>query len=223
VWRSDGEAFGETAPTQTVPSGAYPVIVNLRNPGQYFDQETGLFYNRARYYNPQSGRYITSDPIGLGGGLNTYAYVRGNPLGGVDASGLCGSVDCNTVLPDGSTVGDVVRQLTAQLQANYDDALQAQIAGGGDPLSSVAAGFLAIAQPNGPIDFKKNFRGQASATTLGQAGNFAYYAIGTNFLPNAVLDAGASAYSIFTGRGAGIDNSANSVRNAALAAGGCPQ
>src|ERR1019366_7559023 len=50
----------------------------------------------------------------------------------------------------------------------------------------------------------------ASATTLGQAGNFAYCAIGTIFFPNAVLDAEASAYSILTGRGIGIENSANS-------------
>jgi RHS repeat-associated protein len=61
-------------------AGAYPVIINLRNPGQYFDQETGLFYNVARYYNSQSGRYISSGPIGFRGGFNTYAYVRGNPL-----------------------------------------------------------------------------------------------------------------------------------------------
>jgi len=85
VWRDDGEAFGETAPTQT---GAYPIIVNLRNPGQYFDQETGLFYNVARYYNPNTGRYITSDPIGLAGGVNTYSYVGGNPVSNVDPLGL---------------------------------------------------------------------------------------------------------------------------------------
>ncbi len=91
VWRWDGEAFGETAPTQAVPSGAYPVIVNLRNPGQYADQETGLFYNMARYYNPQAGRYISSDPTGLGGGLNTYAYADSSPLGVSDELGLSGN------------------------------------------------------------------------------------------------------------------------------------
>jgi RHS repeat-associated protein len=63
------------------------VLVNLRNPGQYFDQETGLLYNIARYYNPQAGRYISSDPIGLGGGLNTYAYVFDNPLTRIDPNG----------------------------------------------------------------------------------------------------------------------------------------
>src|SRR5208283_4297734 len=61
---------------------------NLRLPGQYFDHETTFHYNGFRDYIPAIGRYIESDPIGLGGGLNTYAYVEGMPLNFVDPLGL---------------------------------------------------------------------------------------------------------------------------------------
>jgi RHS repeat-associated protein len=81
VWRYEGRAFGNTA-----PSGS--VTVNLRYPGQYFDSETGLYYWGARYYDPKTGRGISSDPIGLAGGLNTYTYVSNNPLRWIDPSGL---------------------------------------------------------------------------------------------------------------------------------------
>ena len=83
VWRWEGEAFGGAAVTAGVE-----VEINLRFPGQYFDAETGWFYNYYRYYDPTTGRYITSDPIGLAGGLNTYGYVGGNPVGFIDPFGL---------------------------------------------------------------------------------------------------------------------------------------
>ena len=56
--------------------------------GQHHDEETGLFYNRYRYYVPHAGRYLTQDPVGLEGGVNTYSYVEGNPVGMVDPLGL---------------------------------------------------------------------------------------------------------------------------------------
>ncbi|KPG98685.1 type IV secretion protein Rhs [Pseudomonas sp. RIT-PI-q] len=59
----------------------------LRFQGQYFDAETGLHYNRHRYYNPETGRYLTQDPIKLAGGLNGYRYGL-NPTGWVDPLGL---------------------------------------------------------------------------------------------------------------------------------------
>ena len=60
-----------------------------RRPGQYEDAETGLYYNRFRYYDPETGRYISQDPIGLDGGLPQYGYVH-DPLRWIDPLGLRG-------------------------------------------------------------------------------------------------------------------------------------
>ena len=55
----------------------------IRFQGQWHDEESGLYYNRHRYYDPQQGRYISQDPIGLRGGTNLYGYVT-NPISMVD-------------------------------------------------------------------------------------------------------------------------------------------
>jgi RHS repeat-associated protein len=92
VWRWDPDPFGTAAPNQN-PYGFGTFIYNLRFPGQYYMSESGLFYNYFRDYDPQTGRYIESDPIGLTGGLNTYSYVSANPMSRIDSLGLYGYGD----------------------------------------------------------------------------------------------------------------------------------
>ena len=88
-WEWEGrEAFGHQLPNEDPTGLAGAFTFNARFPGQWLDVETGLYHNGYRDYDPRTGRYVESDPIGLGGGWNTYAYVSGDPLGGMDPWGL---------------------------------------------------------------------------------------------------------------------------------------
>jgi len=87
-WRWMAEPFGVTPAETTPTAGLDPLNITLRLPGQQFEPFGGLHYNYFRDYDPTTGRYVQSDPIGLGGGINTYAYVGGNPLSFTDRFGL---------------------------------------------------------------------------------------------------------------------------------------
>ncbi|RYY76051.1 MAG: RHS repeat protein [Gammaproteobacteria bacterium] len=83
VWKAQYKTYGNVA-----LKDVEEVENNLRFQGQYFDEETGLHYNRHRYYDPSIGQFTTQDPIGLLGGINNYQYAP-NPTGWVDPFGLC--------------------------------------------------------------------------------------------------------------------------------------
>jgi RHS repeat-associated protein len=88
VWSWISDPFGEAAPNQDPDGDGTSFVLDLRFPGQYFDSETGRHYNYFRDYDPATGRYVQSDPIGLVGGLNTYLYANANPIRYADPEGL---------------------------------------------------------------------------------------------------------------------------------------
>ncbi|EHR9639558.1 RHS domain-containing protein [Escherichia coli] len=86
VWETGYQVWGNTI--QEKDHGG--VEQNLRYQGQYLDRETGLHYNLHRYYDPDVGRFMVTDPISIRGGINLYQYGP-NPLGWIDPWGLAGT------------------------------------------------------------------------------------------------------------------------------------
>ncbi|ENZ8713709.1 RHS repeat-associated core domain-containing protein [Klebsiella aerogenes] len=105
VWGEKGEVYADR------------ISNPLRFQGQYFDAETGLHYNRHRYYDPEIAGFISQDPIGLAGGLNVYQYAP-NPLSWIDPLGL----KCGFAVKDNITQS-WVNQLTGKTPAEIDSLL----------------------------------------------------------------------------------------------------
>jgi RHS repeat-associated protein len=87
-WDLKGEAFGSSEANEDADQNSEDFIFNLRFPGQIYDSSSGLSYNYYRDYDPTTGRYLQSDPIGLSGGVSTYSYVNSSPLIWSDHYGL---------------------------------------------------------------------------------------------------------------------------------------
>jgi len=125
VWRWDqSDPFGTTPPNEN-PSGLGTFNYNLRFPGQYYDQETGLHYNYFRDYDPSTGRYVQSDLLGLfGGSLSTYGYANQNPLSFSDPFGLEAII---VLTPAGPMPVPVLPPVTNSTQAPKSNDPYAQI------------------------------------------------------------------------------------------------
>ena len=138
VWEAYATPFGDASVNEDVDGDGVKVVMNIRQPGQYFDWESGFYYNYFRYYDPGTGRYITSDPIGLRGGINTYSYVYNNPLKYVDPTGeftaLAGAAGGFVAGGLGSFAG------TLYAGGSFGDAATAGFEGA---LTGGSAGFLA--------------------------------------------------------------------------------
>jgi len=91
TWRIELDSYGKAR----LNTGSSLTECPFRYQGQYEDVETGLYYNRFRYYAPEDGGYISQDPIGLQGGLNVYSYVH-DPNSWVDTMGLTPTPNLNT-------------------------------------------------------------------------------------------------------------------------------
>ncbi|WP_051305042.1 RHS repeat-associated core domain-containing protein [Chitinilyticum litopenaei] len=121
AWSADYKAWGEARAAISEAAKRAGISNPLRFQGQYFDHETGLHYNRHRYYDPSVGRFISKDPIGLHGGLNIFAYAP-NPTEWVDPWGLTGVYIFRTTNQNGYVgKGPRRRYMSSTRQRTRDD------------------------------------------------------------------------------------------------------
>jgi RHS repeat-associated protein len=189
MWRWDTDPFGTSAPNSN-PQAQGTFVYNLRFPGQYYQAETGLNYNYFRDYDPGSGRYVESDPTGLGGGVNTYAYANGNALSNTDPRGQFVPLATAAIGAAAGFGGSVIGQLISNggnfKCVNWGNAL---IAGGVGAVAGAAAPFVATSW--------------LGATVLGASANTAQYEI-TQFANGQSTTAADAAWNAGTGALGGV-------------------
>ncbi|PIF75062.1 RHS repeat-associated protein [Variovorax sp. 54] len=165
VWQWGYSAFGEDKPTtarnrfadlDVTPNpgttGVSEVKFNLRYPGQYADEESGLFYNGYRTYVPTIGRYTQGDPIGLDGGWNRFGYVDGDPLSYVDPEGLAGGPPRSTprvpIPGGGAGSGGIVSSIAEAMRGSQAGAAAARLATPGTSTAGAGRGTINPPLPN---------------------------------------------------------------------------
>lgn len=167
VWRAELDPLGRIRST----SGA--LQINLRGSNQYFDRETGLHYNLQRYFDPNTLRYLTPDPMGQLGGINLYTFANGDPINFVDLFGLQAipasydETDCFRVFVQGT-----LHALPSELRDSVGEALRALI----EPATIATATAIFAAW------------GLSQLTPFGWAADLVIVGIGVAFLGAAVVD-----------------------------------
>lgn len=168
VWRADVAGFGELS----VSAGS-TVALNLRGSSQYFDDETGLHYNRHRYLDVASGRYLSADPSGQQGGINLYAFAANNPVDNVDPLGLTSKpAGAVTTWSMEQKLKYVMEKAAVKFPGEVGDALREMVSP--TNLAITAGVFVAWAA--------------AQATPYGWAADIGLAGLGYLFLGKAVID-----------------------------------
>jgi RHS repeat-associated protein len=184
VWQwNAADPFGATAPNSN-PAGLGQFTYSLRMPGQLNDPEMGLSYNINRNYDPTLGRYVQSDPIGLGGGLNTYVYVGGNPLSYSDPQGnwLVGAAGTGI----GATIGAGTNLLAQLIQNDWNWSCVSWSNVGWSAVTGGAAGFLLTTPIGGSL---------AGVAAVGAGTNLVNYGLTTSPGDYSASGAGAAVVS----------------------------
>ncbi|QNA88417.1 RHS repeat protein [Massilia sp. Dwa41.01b] len=168
VWRAEATGFGEL-----IVAADSKLVLNLRGSAQYHDTETGLHYNRHRYLDVDSGRYLSADPSGQQGGPNLYAFANNNPVDNIDPLGLSSKpAGAVTTWSMQDKLKYVMERVAAKFPGELGDALLEMVS----PASlATTAGVFAV-------------WAAAQATPYGWAADIGLAGLGYLFMGSAVLD-----------------------------------